>query len=866
VSKRLGLAALTVLTAALSVSVVLGEQVRSPDPAPYRKIPDLPDDAERHIVIKGQDRGPVFVYTGLLNITPDIDYETIVRLRPTHMRGPWLFSWGGSVAMARVLETMIKLRRQGATYQPVLFSRGPFRGKMRIREDEIDAYRRHIFLMVGYLHEMGAPVDYWEPWNEPRPGPYEGLSGEYFWQGTWDEFLAVWDAAYDAIREAHPEAKIVGPSYAYGIARNIDVFLEHCREKGQILDVLSWHENIQGGKADGFSHPDRAYENIMRIRGLVEAKYPDLGIEEYHIDEWGYMSKYTGPGTTIAFFHYFDLAGIDRAANTVWRPDDLVLDGLMEDPQTPRTVYWTWVEYARQRGGVRLVTETNDPLVVTLASRNDRRRQVHAIVARSIGYGTKPSFATRVEFEDLPMSGQAQVTILTLRGSGPLLGGDLAGLTTTTMVQVTDGRLSIIMDDLAENEARCMVIEPRGDAIYLEDFESASDGQLLLSAPLRWKRKSYIGGATNVKASSKTALTGLAMDGTTMPVNNLGVVYKPIDLEGAKAYRLSFQAIANTTAKAASNSSFGFADADGEPIVYWGMNFWKGNTWELAAPGKGKEQIGDPLVGQALDFDIVVDEDAGTFHGSVAHANGVFTTKTFKLGKAAIGSVFRMADARSPMTGDVDVDNIVVRRVPDQWSQRLTKIKERIAKQRLTGSTSNVYEREQHSHREATIKARAAAEAGHYRISCGAAVAFIDPAGHGWFAEQSYKPGAFGNVNGAMADRGQIAIGQTDNPQIYRTELWGQDAYRITVPNGKYALRLHWAETYGLGPGGRTFDVVVEGKTVLKDFDATREAGGVKKGVVKEIEVEVTDGVLDIEFPHKEGVTPMINGIEVIRE
>ena len=90
-------------------------------------------------------------------------------------------------------------------------------------------------------------------------------------------------------------------------------------------------------------------------------------------------------------------------------------------------------------------------------------------------------------------------------------------------------------------------------------------------------------------------------------------------------------------------------------------------------------------------------------------------------------------------------------------------------------------------------------------------------------------------------------------------------SYHITLANGEYLLRLHWAETYGLGPGGRTFDLVVEGKTALKDFDAAREATGVKKAAVKEIEVTVTDGLLDIEFPHKKGVTPMINGIEVIR-
>jgi len=52
-----------------------------------------------------------------------------------------------------------------------------------------------------------------------------------------------------------------------------------------------------------------------------------------------------------------------------------------------------------------------------------------------------------------------------------------------------------------------------------------------------------------------------------------------------------------------------------------------------------------------------------------------------------------------------------------------------------------------------------------------------------------------------------------------------------------------------------------EDKTVPADFGAAREAGRGKKAAVRETQAQVSEGVLDIEFPHKEGVTPVIDGI-----
>jgi len=58
-----------------------------PAPMPYREIPDPPDDAERHIVIAAQDRGPVWLLTGFLNnYTPEYDPKLLEGVKPRHWR------------------------------------------------------------------------------------------------------------------------------------------------------------------------------------------------------------------------------------------------------------------------------------------------------------------------------------------------------------------------------------------------------------------------------------------------------------------------------------------------------------------------------------------------------------------------------------------------------------------------------------------------------------------------------------------------------------------------------------------------------------------------------------------------------------
>jgi len=481
----------------LSALPPLGLSEGPPMPVPYREIPDPADGAERHVVVKADDRGPVWLYTGFLNCWhPDMDVEMIARLKPRHWRydgwpfwypvtitkgGPERKVWGdfrdSPALIGRFMDTMMRLQADGMTWQPVLHHKGRYYNVWRITDDMLADFYDHFHTMVKYCRLMGAPFDYYEICNEPGTGPYEGIAG-YTIRGTWPEFLGMWDTAYRAIRDAYPAAKIVGPSYGSCTAKTMEPFLAHCREKGQKLDVLSWHEITQGPAGSGFcAQPDKAHKNIMDIRRLVEEKYGDLGIQEYHIDEWGYTVQHTGPGTQIAYFHYFDLAGVDRAAKAHWTQGDL--DGILVSAKTPRTSYWCWAEYAKQDGGLRLVSETDDRCVVALASRHDEAKEVRVLVARSKRHTGEefdkklPPVNVKIDIGGIPLEGEAEVTMLRLGpGDGPMWEEDLAGLVAKATKDVSDGSLSVSVDGLAENQVVSVRIAPPGT--WSKDEEEAA--------------------------------------------------------------------------------------------------------------------------------------------------------------------------------------------------------------------------------------------------------------------------------------------------------------------------------------------------------------------------------------------------------
>lgn len=142
------------------------------------------------------------------------------------------------------------------------------------------------------------------------------------------------------------------------------------------------------------------------------------------------------------------------------------------------------------------------------------------------------------------------------------------------------------------------------------------------------------------------------------------------------------------------------------------------------------------------------------------------------------------------------------------------------------------------------------------RINAGAG-AVKDSAGVQWLAETGF-------VGGDIIERPDLAIANTKQPEIYRSEHYAMESFSQKLPNGKYQVKLHFSETFeGItAPGERVFSFDVEGKT-FKDFDVWLKSGGAASAYVETVPVDITDGQLDIKFtPHIEN--PQINAIEIL--
>ena len=110
--------------------------------------------------------------------------------------------------------------------------------------------------------------------------------------------------------------------------------------------------------------------------------------------------------------------------------------------------------------------------------------------------------------------------------------------------------------------------------------------------------------------------------------------------------------------------------------------------------------------------------------------------------------------------------------------------------------------------------------------------------------------------------------GNDPAPQaVYQSERYGNSTY--TIPNltagSEYLVRLHFAELYQTATGRRRFNVVINGSTVLSNFDIYAETGARYKATVREFTATANgSGQIVINFTTVTD-NATIEGIEIIK-
>ncbi len=149
----------------------------------------------------------------------------------------------------------------------------------------------------------------------------------------------------------------------------------------------------------------------------------------------------------------------------------------------------------------------------------------------------------------------------------------------------------------------------------------------------------------------------------------------------------------------------------------------------------------------------------------------------------------------------------------------------------------------------------------HYRVNAGGG-SYTDPEGNEWAPDSGYVN--TGQVSSGLGD----TLG-TDLDTVYSSQRWDSGTapemeYSFVVEPGRYLVRLHLTEKFSAitAAGMRVFSVAMESQTVLGDIDVFAKVG-FGTALIEEVEVDVDDGTLNIEFLH--GVqNPTVYGIEVL--
>lgn len=92
----------------------------------------------------------------------------------------------------------------------------------------------------GWADGFNYDIEYWEIWNEPDCLNSDGSNP--CWQGTWEEFIDLYEISAKHLKSRFPHLKIGGPAFAtpetYAFK---DMFLKAVKDRGIPFDFYSYH-------------------------------------------------------------------------------------------------------------------------------------------------------------------------------------------------------------------------------------------------------------------------------------------------------------------------------------------------------------------------------------------------------------------------------------------------------------------------------------------------------------------------------------------------------------------------------------------------------------------------------------------------
>jgi hypothetical protein len=352
------------------------------------------------------------------------------------------------------------------------------------------AYSSWITATVKSLEASGKEIDYWQVYNEPG-----GNDSFYAAAGYASEtpalLLQQFLVAYQAIKAADPNAKVIGPDLEhwsdypgqYGTgdhAFDMVTFLNYAVANNIKLAAITWHEidnNLGTIPEENTLSPAMVEDHVADARALIAAR-PALGNPQIFINEYGMPDVQKIPGWDVEYLSALTTAGVNIANRACWNGDclDPDLDGLTSTTgTTPQPDFYDREMYAAMSGSMIATTSTSDT-VAALGSFNSVTGTLVGLVGRGVGCsqntGLCPSSwpdykrATQTEVivtMTVPWtSGSAKVILTHISGALPILGGSApsSSVQTVTVVPTGNGKgtITVPIGSFADGDAYGMTV------------------------------------------------------------------------------------------------------------------------------------------------------------------------------------------------------------------------------------------------------------------------------------------------------------------------------------------------------------------------------------------------------------------------
>ena len=131
----------------------------------------------------------------------------------------------------------------------------------------------------------------------------------------------------------------------------------------------------------------------------------------------------------------------------------------------------------------------------------------------------------------------------------------------------------------------------------------------------------------------------------------------------------------------------------------------------------------------------------------------------------------------------------------------------------------------------------------------------------GWTMDNYYLKGDYQYTDTTVLWGDTRSIANTTEQELYQSEKFGSILnYNFPIQNGKYEVKLHFAELWFNDPNYRIFNVDIQGSRVLTNFDIFKEAGARNVAIQRTFTVDVTNenlsiNIKEVKVPNKSKIT-----------